>query len=150
MRSARCHIYLFDNYIGPNEFCRILQVLLQREKIIDVPNVNLLLLTSLSKKTDETAFQSMLATVNSGMAKTRISILATKGDSAIHDRFALIDNYIWHFGATIGAMHRSLNAFSGPWEDKSNAMFQFFHYLVKRYKRNKFIGSPFHLEVDDG
>lgn len=150
MRNARRHIYLFDNHIGPNEFCRILQVLLQRESIMDVPIIQLLLLTSLSKNADQKAIQSMLTEVKSNMAKTRISIIATKGDGVIHDRFALIDNYIWHFGSTIGAMHRSFNAFSGPWEDKGKTMHKFFHYLVKHYKGYKFFGSPFYSEVDDG
>ena len=45
-----------------------------------------------------------------------------KQKKIFHDRFALVDNAIWHFGAAVGAMHKSINAFSGPWLDKDNSM----------------------------
>lgn len=35
----------------------------------------------------------------------------------IHDRFAILDEYIWHFGAGIGGMHKTFHAISGPWLD---------------------------------
>ena len=39
----------------------------------------------------------------------------------IHDRFALLDEYIWHFGAGIGGMHKSFHAISGPWIDLNSS-----------------------------
>lgn len=33
----------------------------------------------------------------------------------LHDRFAVVDDALWHFGATVGGGHRSVNAASGPW-----------------------------------
>jgi hypothetical protein len=32
-----------------------------------------------------------------------------------HDRFAIVDDQLWHFGATVGGGHGSLTAASGPW-----------------------------------
>ena len=33
----------------------------------------------------------------------------------LHDRFAVVDEALWHFGATIGGGHPGVNAASGPW-----------------------------------
>ena len=33
----------------------------------------------------------------------------------LHDRFAIVDAALWHFGATVGGGHNSVNAASGPW-----------------------------------
>lgn len=33
----------------------------------------------------------------------------------LHDRFAIVDGGLWHFGSTVGGGHRGLTAVSGPW-----------------------------------
>ncbi|MCP1445516.1 hypothetical protein J3D54_004648 [Pseudomonas sp. GGS8] len=33
----------------------------------------------------------------------------------IHDRFAVVDDELWHFGATVGGFHASVNAASRGW-----------------------------------
>lgn len=33
----------------------------------------------------------------------------------VHDRFAILDNELWHFGATVGGLHRDVNAASRGW-----------------------------------
>ena len=33
----------------------------------------------------------------------------------LHDRFAIVDGSLWHFGSTVGGGHRGLTAASGPW-----------------------------------
>ena len=33
----------------------------------------------------------------------------------LHDRFAIVDDALWHFGATVGGGHPGVNAASGPW-----------------------------------
>lgn len=33
----------------------------------------------------------------------------------LHDRFAIVDDALWHFGATVGGGHAGVNAASGPW-----------------------------------
>lgn len=43
----------------------------------------------------------------------------------IHDRFAILDNHIWHFGAGIGGMHKTFHALSGPWEDVDHSFRNF-------------------------
>ena len=43
----------------------------------------------------------------------------------IHDRFALLDGFIWHFGVGIGGMHEMFHAISGPWPDIDNSFKKF-------------------------
>ena len=33
----------------------------------------------------------------------------------LHDRFAILDGALWHFGSTVGGGHPGLTAVSGPW-----------------------------------
>lgn len=47
--------------------------------------------------------------------------LSDKNANDVHDRFALVDNCIWHFGAAVGGMHDKLHAYSGPWDDVDSA-----------------------------
>lgn len=50
----------------------------------------------------------------------------------IHDRFAILNNHIWHFGVGIGGMHKSFHAISGPWLDTNNAFKKFCEQLFFR------------------
>ena len=45
----------------------------------------------------------------------------------LHDRFAIVDGSLWHFGSTVGGGHPSLTAASGPWvaaETRSKEFFE--------------------------
>lgn len=44
----------------------------------------------------------------------------------IHDRFAVMDQEIWHFGAAVGGMSKKLSALSRGWFDKDNALRDYF------------------------
>ena len=57
-------------------------------------------------------------------------------DSAyyIHDRFAIMDKKVWHFGSSIGGAEPHINAFSGPWEDVENEFRDYAMYLVEKVK----------------
>ena len=41
--------------------------------------------------------------------------LDRRGFPFLHDRFAIVDGALWHFGSTVGGGHRGLTAASGPW-----------------------------------
>jgi len=43
-----------------------------------------------------------------------------------HDRFALLDGELWHFGATAGGIHGNVNAFSYGWRDEDVKFSAFF------------------------
>ena len=44
----------------------------------------------------------------------------------LHDRFAVVDDALWHFGATVGGGHPGLNAASGPWSAEETRAVAFF------------------------
>lgn len=44
----------------------------------------------------------------------------------LHDRFAVVDDALWHFGATVGGGHPGLNAASGPWPAEKARAVEFF------------------------
>lgn len=44
----------------------------------------------------------------------------------VHDRFAVVDDQLWHFGATVGGAHRSVNAFSFGWDAAAARAKEFF------------------------
>jgi len=51
---------------------------------------------------------------------------ALKDFDYIHDRFAIVDNELWHFGATVGGFHRDVNAASRGWDAELHRAVQFF------------------------
>ncbi len=44
----------------------------------------------------------------------------------IHDRFAIVDDELWHFGATVGGFHTSVNAASRGWDAVDSGAIKFF------------------------
>lgn len=44
----------------------------------------------------------------------------------IHDRFAIVDDELWHFGATVGGFHASVNAASRGWSAVDSGGIAFF------------------------
>lgn len=42
----------------------------------------------------------------------------TKYEKRLHDRFAVLDDELWHFGATVGGSHPALSACSRGWSDE--------------------------------
>ena len=54
-----------------------------------------------------------------------ISIGKLPDKDLIHDRFAIMDEEIWHCGAAVGGMHGALNAVSRGWKDTENMLRNF-------------------------
>jgi hypothetical protein len=46
-----------------------------------------------------------------------------------HDRFAIVDDQLWHFGYAVGGSGKRLCASSGPWDATSTRAIDFFEYL---------------------
>ena len=44
----------------------------------------------------------------------------------LHDRFAIVDDDLWHFGSTVGGGYRGLTAASGPWSASDTRAAEFF------------------------
>jgi len=44
----------------------------------------------------------------------------------VHDRFAIIDDELWHFGATVGGLHSQVSAVSRGWRASDHGVEEFF------------------------
>ena len=44
----------------------------------------------------------------------------------LHDRFAIVDGELWHFGSTVGGGHAGVTAASGPWSTSTTRAVEFF------------------------
>ena len=44
----------------------------------------------------------------------------------LHDRFAIVDGALWHFGATVGGGHPGVTAATGPWSEAETRARRFF------------------------
>ena len=72
-------------------------------------------------------FRNMNSQIN-GTAEVHWNIgLDKRSFPYLHDRFAVIDNALWHFGSTVGGGHRGLTAASGPWPEADARAKQFFN-----------------------
>lgn len=47
----------------------------------------------------------------------------------LHDRFAVIDDEMWHFGATVGGIHNKISAISRGWDADDHGAIDFFNEL---------------------
>jgi hypothetical protein len=45
----------------------------------------------------------------------------------MHDRFSIIDNELWHFGATVGGLHHLVNAATRGWNAEAHDAVRFFN-----------------------
>ena len=50
-----------------------------------------------------------------------------------HDRFAIVDGALWHFGSTVGGGHSGLTAASGPWSARKTRAKEFFEECWRIY-----------------
>lgn len=52
----------------------------------------------------------------------------------IHDRFAIVDNELWHFGAAVAGLNAGLNASSRGWSAKTSKAIIFFDEIWNQVK----------------
>ncbi len=62
-----------------------------------------------------------------GVAKIEIRFSLGKEFPYVHDRFAIIDNELWHFGATVGGLHSLVNAATRGWDAVTHDAVRFFN-----------------------
>lgn len=84
-----------------------------------------------AQKEIEKAFEDLKQFVTEDRAKlappiTMALSFALRDADCIHDRFAIIDNELWHFGATVGGFHRDVNAVSRGWNAETHDAVRFF------------------------
>jgi hypothetical protein len=54
----------------------------------------------------------------------------------VHDRFAVIDDVLWHCGATIGGLHHAINAMTFGWSAHETKAVEFFDRLWRILEHN--------------
>lgn len=57
--------------------------------------------------------------------------LTQKSCNYIHDRFAIIDDELWHFGGTVGGFHAAVSAASRGWRASDHGAIEFFEMAWK-------------------
>lgn len=78
-------------------------------------------------------FNEHVAAINRRVARragaARIEIRFSLGGNFpyVHDRFAIIDNELWHFGATVGGLHSLVNAATRGWDANAHDAVRFFN-----------------------
>jgi hypothetical protein len=92
-----------------------------------------LLTGSCEDETDITAqFNDIANDINSlrprGAPQLQMQIQFTLGNQFpyVHDRYAVIDNELWHFGATVGGLHEQVNAATRGWDVDDHDALAFF------------------------
>lgn len=61
-----------------------------------------------------------------GQCKITIKTDLKEDGKYLHDRFAIIDDELWHFGGTVGGFHASVSAASRGWRASEHAAVEFF------------------------
>ena len=61
-----------------------------------------------------------------GLVKIEVRFSLGKRFPYVHDRFSVIDNELWHFGATVGGLHNQVNAASRGWNAEMHDAIRFF------------------------
>lgn len=61
-----------------------------------------------------------------GLAIIRVRFTLGRRFPYVHDRFAVIDNELWHFGATVGGLHYQVNAATRGWDADARGAVRFF------------------------
>lgn len=118
---AANEVYILDKYYGLTDFRRTIEVLRNHTSLRNY-GMNIFIISNSNHQ-----FRKLQ---NAGglpfLPKTIIDFAPNPDHlELIHDRFAVLDHHIWHFGAKFAGMHATMNAYSGPWEDKRGALKNF-------------------------
>ncbi len=85
-------------------------------------------------------FEDREAQVNASQARRskqcciQVCTRLTERFNFMHDRFAIVDDELWHFGATVGGFHTSVNAASRGWDAVDSGAITFFELAWNKCK----------------
>ncbi|WP_201591401.1 hypothetical protein [Psychrobacter fozii] len=126
LRHASERVWILDTYMNKNlsnngVFESLLKSIIINSSTLDVRFY-------LKSKVNESEIKGLIDFSNDEIREQRGSNVATNivcgfydDLSYLHDRFAIIDNILWHFGSDVGASLPSLHATSYGWNvDKLN------------------------------
>lgn len=83
--------------------------------------------SDLAKQFQEHAeFINMYRSKGTGECIIQVRFTLTKNFDYIHDRFAIVDDELWHFGATVGGFHSLVSAATRGWRASDHGAEEFF------------------------
>ena len=62
-----------------------------------------------------------------GILTIQIKFCLKRDFGYVHDRFAIVDDELWHFGATVSGLHEELNAATRGWDSEEHDALRFFN-----------------------
>lgn len=116
-RNFKCceSAMIIDKFLDIYVLERMCKEINEREKSIDKFFIKILYSRNKDKKKKELMIKiENIAKQKKGNVEFK-HIPDTKW--IIHDRFVLMDDILWHFGADIGGGHKDFNAYSTGWEN---------------------------------
>jgi hypothetical protein len=138
VRLARERVWFVDDYLlDCDESASQLAGLFLRTGAPDIRLATAAQDGTATRASNLKALEVDLRKENLGGPPRRIQILLNlrkeqlRGLPDMHDRFAIIDDVLWHCGATIGGLHRAINAMSFGWSAQETKAIPFFERLWK-------------------
>lgn len=140
-RIAQDRIFVLDDFLfkpkqGQSQQSRYDQILLWLRDGL-VANDIRFLTNALGDQAEQSAiralFNERIAKINqseprrAGAAKIEIRFTLGRNFPYMHDRFAIIDHELWHFGATVGGLHHLVNAATRGWNAEAHDAVRFFN-----------------------
>jgi hypothetical protein len=135
IRQARDRIWVLDDHLFAND--KSVQRLI--DALFDTAATDIKLATS--DKTGAKEWAQYLKALGPDFQKrnpaTRIQVslnlrkMELRDMVDVHDRFAVIDDVLWHCGATIGGLHDAINAMTFGWSVRETKAVEFFDRLWK-------------------
>lgn len=123
-------VYIVDKYFDVEEFDRIMHVLqnangcpLRQLYIICDSNYD-----AIRRRIAENETNGFIVNVEITVSSMKN---AGKRYFEIHDRFALLDEEIWHFGWTVCGVGHTLNAYSRGWNDRNGKFKDYLNKIVR-------------------
>jgi hypothetical protein len=128
VRRARDRIWVLDDYVLSDDKSakRLIDVL------VNTAAIDIKLATSEKARAKQWAlYLKALEPTDFRNPATRIkvSLNLRKIMFDVHDRFAVIDDVLWHCGATIGGLHHAINAMTFGWSVRATRADEFFDRL---------------------
>jgi hypothetical protein len=139
IRQARDRIWVLDDYLFANDK--------SAERLIDVlfdtaaTDIKLATSDKIGAKEWALYLKSLEPDFQRRNPATRIQVsldlrkMEQRDMIDVHDRFAVIDDVLWHCGATIGGLHDAINAMTFGWSVRETKAVEFFDRLWKILER---------------
>jgi hypothetical protein len=134
--EARERIWLLDDYLlkpsGESDVTKLDQVLAWFPEGTNANDIRLLTKSAgeAVDKSVKSSFDERTKLINSfsrnGLCKIEIRFTLQQNFPFVHDRFGIIDDELWHFGAAAGGLHHLVNATSRGWSATDHGAVEFF------------------------